>query len=93
LLVRYEDFLRDPEKVLSGIYSFASRGLIDEEDRAKFVPFDMEELEKKRQQLKDMEEQNFFSSKDYEWEGTAMLTKLCLKLGYSCDESKGVFID
>lgn len=43
--------------------------------------------------LQDMEEQNFFSSKDYEWEGTAMLTKLCLKLGYSCDESKGVFID
>ncbi|KAL7540886.1 hypothetical protein ACHAXR_010458 [Thalassiosira sp. AJA248-18] len=94
LIVRYEDYLMNPKNVLSQVFSFATRGLINaKKDKDKFVPYRLEDLEVMKDLLLNMKDQNFFSVKDSDWDGATEVSKLCPLLGYSCDESPALFID
>mmetsp|Transcript_8810 Transcript_8810/g.16385 ORF Transcript_8810/g.16385 Transcript_8810/m.16385 type:complete len:437 (-) Transcript_8810:36-1346(-) len=95
VIVRYEDYLMKPKKVLAEIFSFATFGLIDAKaDEDKFMPVEEKNLQSSQEMLQNLKDQNFFSTKSVDdWEGATYLDELCVTLGYSCDESAGMFID
>jgi len=84
-----------PKKVLAEIFSFATFGLIDAKaDEDKFMPVEEKNLQSSQEMLQNLKDQNFFSTKSVDdWEGATYLDELCVTLGYSCDESAGMFID
>jgi len=97
LIVRYEDYLMTPRKVLAQIFSFATRGLINAKtEEEKFVPHDLKNLEMMKELLKNMRANNYFSANIKDWDDGRELTelsKLCALLGYGCDESSGLFVE
>jgi hypothetical protein len=94
LLVRYEDYLTKPKRVLADIFSFASRGLIDTDtNEDNFVINDAQELEVMNEMLTNLKAEQYFSSTGSDWDGATQLTKLCAVLGYSCDESPAMIVE
>mmetsp|Transcript_37623 Transcript_37623/g.79329 ORF Transcript_37623/g.79329 Transcript_37623/m.79329 type:complete len:448 (-) Transcript_37623:151-1494(-) len=93
VIVRYEDYVMNPKRILAEIYSFATRGLINATtDQDKFVPDGEQKIKESKKGLEKLKESNFFSVKSSHWEGATELIKMCVLLGYSCDESKEIFI-
>lgn len=93
VIVRYEDYLMKPNKVLADIFSFATFGLINSKtDADNFAPYEAKKLKTSQGMLKNLDKQDFFSRENtHYWEGAAHLEGLCAQLGYSCDESTGIF--
>lgn len=94
LVVRYEDYLMEPKKVLVRIFAFATRGLINAKmDEDKFVPHDSSNLRKNTHKLTGLQGKEFFSAQTEEWQGAAKLSELCIQLGYSCNESGELYLN
>ena len=124
LIVRHEDYVYHPKRILAQIFSFATRGVIDaEKDLDKFDLFGQENSIDQIKKLdvsckmmfllfewcdvfklshlvfpchhldQDKKESGFYSTKDEDWDGAKELHAMCLRLGYSCNESPELFID
>ena len=94
LLVRYEDYLVDPKKVLSNIFSFATAGVIDPAaDADRFVPHDEGGLVGRAAVLAGSKSRGFFQDTERYQDSGAKVLEVCERLGYSCrGETDGYFL-
>mmetsp|Transcript_14076 Transcript_14076/g.28713 ORF Transcript_14076/g.28713 Transcript_14076/m.28713 type:complete len:430 (-) Transcript_14076:1753-3042(-) len=93
LIVRQEDFAHNPKKILAQIFSFATRGVINAEKAENdFILLDGDGSDQAKK-IENLKESGFYSAKSDKWEGAKELPTMCLRLGYSCDDSPNLFID
>lgn len=85
LLVRYEDYLADPKRVLSSIFSFATAGMIDPAtDAGRFVPHDEGRLNGRAAVLAGSKRRGIFQEEERYRDSGVKVLEVCERLGYSC---------